>query len=185
MNVPNALTLSRIVLSGVFLLLIFFESFPLRLTALLVFLIASATDYWDGKLARARNQISAFGQLMDPIADKILTISAFLAFLQMGILPAWMVLVVIGRELVVTAARFWLPAQGRSAGASGKQKTFFQLSFIVAILVILAGRMSDSWNPAWDVSADRFIEYGMLFIVIITLYSGLKYLWANRQDFRS
>ncbi len=185
MNLPNILTVSRLFLAGIFLFLIFIPEFNARLAACLVFIAASITDYLDGQIARATHQVSKFGQWMDPIADKVLTISAFVAFLQMDLVPAWMVFIVIGRELVITMARFWLPPGGRAADPSGKQKAFFQFVYISLALVILTFRASRVWNPAWEHGTSLFIYYGMLFITAWTLYSGIQYIWVHRKSFNA
>src|SRR4030081_190356 len=102
MNVPNKLTLSRFVLTMAFLIVIFAE-FPQHLTiALALFCIASLTDYFDGKIARRDNLITNFGVLMDPLADKILVCSSFIAFVGLNWMPAWMVIVIVARELAIT-----------------------------------------------------------------------------------
>ena len=138
MNLPNQLTLLRMGLAfamPVFLL----TDFPFSKTlALLVFVIASITDYWDGRLARTRCGISTFGQLMDPLADKILVCSVFICFVaQDQIVPAWIVIVIISREFMVTGLRLLAANQGRiiPAGRWGKHKTVWQIVAIIAILV--------------------------------------------------
>src|SRR5262245_4025465 len=105
MNLPNKLTVGRLALTLVFLLMIF-SSVPYRDTwALLLFVAASLTDYWDGKIARRDKLITNFGILMDPLADKILICSAFIAFIELRLIPAWMVVVIVARELGITGLR--------------------------------------------------------------------------------
>jgi CDP-diacylglycerol--glycerol-3-phosphate 3-phosphatidyltransferase len=102
MNVPNRLTVSRFVLTAAFLVVLFVE-FPFHKTvALALFIIAGITDLMDGSIARKRNLITNFGILMDPLADKILTCSAFIAFVGQGYMAAWMVVVIVARELAIT-----------------------------------------------------------------------------------
>ena len=102
MNVPNQLTLARFALTLVFLI-VFFAKFRFADTiSLLIFIAASLTDYWDGKIARRDKLITNFGILMDPLADKILVCSAFIAFVGQQIMPAWMVVIVVARELAIT-----------------------------------------------------------------------------------
>src|SRR5882672_6172266 len=105
MNVPNKLTLSRFVLTMAFLIVIFAEFLQHLTIALALFCIASLTDYFDGKIARRDKLITNFGILMDPLADKILVCSAFIAFVERGFMPAWMVVLIVGRELAITGLR--------------------------------------------------------------------------------
>ncbi len=154
--------------------------------ALVVFLAAALTDYWDGKIARERGQITPFGQLMDPIADKFLTLSAFISFVQMEILPAWMVIVIIARDALVTSLRLSLPQQKSEnveSRQSGKQKTAFQIFSIVCILFFLVVKETAYWRPEWTPRVLSFIYCGMLFIVAVTVWSGARYLAKNRSYF--
>src|SRR3954453_10858954 len=105
MNVPNKLTISRFALTAAFLA-VFFSQFPLGNTvALVLFSAAGLTDYFDGKIARRDKLITNFGVLMDPLADKILTCSAFIAFVDQNLMPAWMAVLIVARELAITGLR--------------------------------------------------------------------------------
>jgi len=196
MNLPNRLTLARIGLTAVIAICLTVEAIPFGKTlALLIFGLAGLTDYFDGKLARSRNLISAFGQLMDPVADKILVCAACVSFVALDeIVPAWMVIVIISREFVVTGVRL-LAIQGGTlvpAGAWGKQKMIWQTVLIVTVLVGLALR--DELMPA-VLTADwldriqpvfgpvfKWSVWGFAFAVtLLTLVSGLKYLWDHRE----
>lgn len=146
MNLPNALTVSRIFLVPllVVVLLTKFEGhqilgIPKELVAAGIFGLASLTDWLDGYLARRRGQITALGQMMDPIADKLLTSAAFISLVQLGLTPAWMVAVIIGRELAVTGLRSLASSRGLGFGASrlGKLK---MISQVVAILLLILGQ---------------------------------------------
>ncbi len=182
MNVPNVLTCVRIVLAGVFLVLFLEADATLKFVALAVFLTASATDYLDGKIARSTGQITPFGQLMDPIADKLLTLSAFGSFVALGFLPLWTVLVVAGRDVLLTITRLFMKSGDKQAAhSSGKKKTAFQLFYIVAAVTIIAVRETASWKPAWESPARQFIHYGMLLVVAYTVWSGVQYLAAVRR----
>lgn len=185
MNLPNRLTLYRIALAVIFLLLIFLDGAFMKFLALMTFLAASVTDYWDGRIARETNQITAFGQLMDPIADKMLTLSAYLAFVQLGIIPAWMVVAVITRDLLVTGLRLLMTndADAQSARSSGKNKTVLQFASIVGVLIFLVAQELPYWRPEWTLPALQFIYFSMLFIVTVTLTSGIWYVIKNREVF--
>lgn len=151
--------------------------------ALLIFLIASLTDYWDGRIARENSQITSFGRLMDPIADKFLSIAAFVVFVQMELIPPWMVATIIGRDLMVTCFRFLLPqgAESQAPRSSGKQKTVLQFSAIVGILIFSTIRETSYWQPDWTPSALRAIYFGMLFIVVLTVWTGARYVIKNQS----
>src|SRR6266480_5568516 len=138
MNLPNQLTISRFILTVAFLAVIF-SGFPYHETlALLLFSAASLTDYFDGKIARRDKLITNFGILMDPLADKILVCSAFIAFVGRGWMPAWMVVVIVARELAITGLRLLAASKNVVLGAEGfgKHKTISQIVAIIAILVV-------------------------------------------------
>ena len=183
MNVPNFLTSLRIVLAVLFLWLLFLAGLPAKILALPAFSAASITDYWDGRLARQNNQITSFGRLMDPIADKVLTLFAFVAFVRLDLVAAWMVAVIIAREVFITLVRLVMPSKGASqeARTSGKQKTVLQITVIVCILIFICLRETSFWRPEWSGTALQFIHYGMLLIVAITLWSGIRYIAINRK----
>jgi len=105
MNLPNKLTISRMVLTFIFMFFLFSSGLAAKSVALAVFILASLTDYYDGAIARKTGQITNLGKILDPIADKVLTLAAFLAFVQMGLVEAWMVVVIIMRELFITGVR--------------------------------------------------------------------------------
>jgi CDP-diacylglycerol--glycerol-3-phosphate 3-phosphatidyltransferase len=131
MNLPNALTISRIFLVPLLLVVLLTGDFPDReVWGLLVFLAAAMTDYLDGYLARKRSQVTRLGKLLDPIADKILISAALVALVEMGLAPAWMVIIVVGREFAVTGLRSIASAEGVTISASrlGKYKMVSQVA---------------------------------------------------------
>src|SRR5277367_847631 len=137
MNLPNKLTLSRFVLTLAFLVVLFAE-FQFHVTvALVLFGLASLTDYFDGMIARRDKLITNFGILMDPLADKILVCSAFIAFVGEGWMPAWMAVVVAARELIITGLRLLAASKNLvlAAESFGKYKTISQIVAILAMLV--------------------------------------------------
>ena len=191
MNIANRLTIARIILTFVFL---FFLSYPFKgawvlwtkVSALVIFLFAALSDYLDGMFAKRKNMVTDFGKLMDPIADKILVIAAFAAFVQIQIIDAWMFVIIISREIIITSLRLFALNKGKvlSATRSGKHKTISQMLVIFLILgfIVLKEFMLTffTWDPGWE----QFFRHGiyilMLFTVGLTLYSGLSYLWDNR-----
>jgi len=177
MNLPNFLTVSRFFLSFFMVFLLFWRDGRWAWAAFAVFLAASLTDYWDGRLARQRNEVTFFGKLMDPIADKTLTLGAFGSFWALGLLPGLWVLVVAVRDTVVTWTRlFSRQAQDQAVRSSGKNKTFLQMTYICLVMAYLSVRQTSFWNDAWDPSARWLVRLGMILIVVLTLWSGLRIL---------
>lgn len=191
MNLPNKLTLLRIILTFVFMLCIFSKGLAFKLLALTVFMAAALTDLLDGMIAKSRNQITDFGKIMDPIADKILVLAAFLSFIQLQLISAWMVIVIIGRELAITSLRVFALSKGRvlAASRSGKHKTVSQMAAIFIILVSLISKETMKryfiYNPAFDTAVKSIIYVSMLATVVLTLISGLSFIWDNRGLFVS
>lgn len=190
MNLPNQLTVSRFVLTGLFWVAIF-ARFPGNQTcALVLFSLASLTDFLDGKIARERRLITAFGTLMDPLADKILTCSAFIAFIELHRIEAWMVAVIVGRELAITGLRLLAASKNVVLAAErlGKHKTISQITTILATLLAMShpqwgalGSMVFSWPILGRRWIDAFEQATQWVAVILTLYSGATYLWRNRH----
>lgn len=182
-NLPNLLTFSRIPLSLIFMYLLSLKGANYKWAALGIFLIATLTDYLDGRLARESRTTSSFGQLMDPIADKVLTLSAFLAFVQLNIVPAWMASIVVVRDLLITAFRFMMTKkESRGARFSGKLKTVIQFVFIVCVLIFTS--LSETGEISWR-NQQLILEYiyiSMFFIAIFTLWSGIRYVLANKDS---
>jgi CDP-diacylglycerol--glycerol-3-phosphate 3-phosphatidyltransferase len=158
-----------------------------KVVGLLVFTLAALSDFFDGLIAKRKNMITDFGRLMDPIADKILVLAAFAAFLQMRIINAWMFMVIISREILITSLRLFALNKGKvlSASKAGKHKTVSQMTVVFIILGFIVFQKVMKrffiWNPNWDNFFKASIYVLMLFIVGITLYSGLSYLWENRK----
>lgn len=193
MNLPNKLTVSRFVMTGFFLWALFWPwDIPLRNTlALVLFCLASITDFFDGRIARSRNLITNFGKLMDPLADKILTCAAFVAFVESTHLhpdasvkvAAWMVIVIVSRELAITGLRLLAASKNIVLAAErfGKHKTISQMVAIISLLVVDA--LSD-W-PAWLQTvfhgwSTMFTVLALWVTVALTAASGVIYLWRNR-----
>lgn len=179
MNLPNKLTLLRVLLIPVFLVLVYL-SFPGHLyAALAVFILASVTDFVDGHLARSRNLVTDFGKFMDPLADKLLVLSAMLWFVEVGIMPAWCLLIVVAREFAVSGLRMIAANNGKviAAGMSGKVKTFSTMIGICLILLLRNGFLGEPVT-----------SYVNLFVVIVivatTLYSGVEYFIQNKNVFQ-
>ena len=188
MNVPNQLTVSRFVLTAAFLVAVFVGYPRHEIVALLLFSVASLTDYFDGRIARRDKLITNFGILMDPLADKILVCSVFIAFVGLRWLPAWMAVVVIGREFLVSGLRSIAASEGFTIQASelGKFKMLVQIISVVA--VILARR----WHEWPVVGIYIFPVYwiawiAIWFMVLLSLISAVDYFIAfwSRIDRKS
>ena len=194
MNLPNKLTVSRFLLTVVFLAVVFAEFPYSQSVALAVFVAASFTDYFDGKIARRDNLITNFGILMDPLADKILVCSAFIAFVGLKLMPAWMVVIIVARELAITGLRLLAASKQVVLGAEGygKHKTISQIVAIIAILTLQSYEQWGSWAEllfgfhlvwgpwvVWFTAASKWVAVGL------TLFSGGVYLWNNRSLYLS
>lgn len=189
MNVANRITMLRIVLTIVFMVFMLWweKIWWTKALSLVIFTIAALSDFVDGAIAKKRNMVTDFGKLMDPIADKILVLSAFAVFLQLRIINAWMFMIIISREILITSLRLFALNKGKvlSASRAGKHKTvsqmvviFFILGFIVFQEVM---KRFFTWNPNWDNFFNRGVFILMFITVCFTLYSGFSYLWSNRK----
>ncbi len=188
-NIPNILTIFRIVITPIIVwFLIGFDGFTLHLVAVILFIIASLTDFFDGMLARKLQVVSEFGKFMDPLADKILVNSTFITLNIMDIMPIWITAVVIFRDMFVTLLRWGMLANGVSMNTSqlAKLKTAFQyISMYVGLVFILMGHFEvlDSlvaWLEEWFVTETIFAVTG-----IVTAYTGFNYLWINKVYLKS
>ena len=196
MNLPNKLTVSRFALTVLFLWALFSPLQFHNTLALVLFNIAGFTDYLDGRIARARKLTTNFGILMDPLADKILICSAFIAFVESTHLPsagpvavpAWMVIVIVARELTITGLRLLAASKNVVLAAEnfGKHKTISQIVAINALLVL------DACNE-WPAGLQNFLlswvplfaEIMLWVAVALTAASGVIYLWRNRAIYMS
>lgn len=174
MNLPNKLTMARIIAVPFFIVAFLLGAYPL---ALILFIAASITDYFDGKIARSQNLITNFGKIMDPLADKILVYSALCLLIETQSIEAWMLIIILAREFIVAGMRTVAASEGRvlAAGMSGKIKTVLQM---IAVIVMMAGLWLSDY-PA-IMSAGYFIFIASL---IMTVYSGAEYVYRNRDVF--
>jgi CDP-diacylglycerol--glycerol-3-phosphate 3-phosphatidyltransferase len=192
MTLPDKLTISRIFLTFILMFFLFSSGVAAKTLALFTFLLASFTDYLDGLIAK-RNGISTdFGKLMDPIADKILILGVFLAFVEMKLVPAWMVVIIVLREITVTGLRFLGATKGVviASDNSGKQKMVSQVMAIVVILLFLLLReVGIKGLNIWSAATERIykdaIFFLMLVTVMLTLVSGFSFMVKNRDIYTS
>ena len=176
MNLPNKLTMLRMALVPVYLVLVPHYGDG-SLAALIVFIIASLTDMLDGKIARKHNLITNFGKFMDPIADKLLTHTAFIMLCAMGRLNVVACIIFIAREFVVSGLRLVAVEQGHviAAGMSGKIKTVLQMALVIIITFQLALFRTNLW-----LVLEPLVVVLTLAVAAMTLYSMVEYVWQNR-----
>lgn len=199
MNLPNKLTLTRIALIPFFLGALHIQLFTLNLTAcavfywlaLVIFIVAAITDYLDGSIARRLNIITNFGKLFDPLADKLLTMAAFVSFVEIlgpngrPIFPAWAIIIILGREYLVTGLRSVAISNGAIIHADkwGKQKTIWQLVGIITVLASLA--ISSTLEAAgidgtpFDHFLPLIFRIILVVVVVLTAVSGIIFLSKN------
>ena len=191
MNLPNKLTLSRFGLTIAFLAVMFSQVQFHETIALALFVAAGVSDLLDGQIARRRGLITNFGILMDPLADKIMTCSAFIAFVESTRLnpeapvkvAAWMVILIVAREFAITGLRLLAASKNVVLAAEnfGKHKTVSQIVAIIALLIVDAchewpaslQNLLKGWVP-------MFAEIALWVTVVLTMISGVLYLWRNR-----
>lgn len=187
MTLPNQLTILRIILTPIFLYL-FLSSNPILVQiSLAVFLLAALTDWYDGWLARKFNYITDWGKFWDPLADKILTSAAFLGFVIVGLLPLWMVLLIIIRDLLITVLRIYAEGRGYNFITSyyAKWKTLLQMIFLYYLLILYVGvNTKEIYSGNEKVFSyllnQDFVYFVMLAITVITVHSGITYLMKNK-----
>ena len=174
MNLPNKLTIARVIAVPFFIIAFLME---LYIIAFVIFILASLTDLLDGQIARKRNLVTNFGKIMDPLADKILVYSAFCLFVENGTVPSWMLIVILAREFAIAGMRTVAASEGIviAAGMSGKIKTVLQM-VAVTILIFGHGFYSELLMPVGNVI--------LWASIIATVYSGIEYIVKNKQVFK-
>jgi CDP-diacylglycerol--glycerol-3-phosphate 3-phosphatidyltransferase len=186
MNWANRLTLSRLLLTIVFVLALNSSWQYARTAALVIFLIAGLTDFIDGEIARRYAIITNFGKLMDPLVDKIMMAAAFISLVPLKAIPAWAATAVVARDFLITGLRMMASAQGQVLPAErlGKQKTSWQVVTVIFFLGLLslselryASEGSTWWFRAWNDAGPVLVWI----TVALTIYSGLGYAWRHRE----
>ena len=184
-NIPNVLTIFRILLTPIFILCLFYNYPYARLWALIIFIVASITDAVDGYYARKYNQVTRHGQFLDPLADKILVSSAFISFAILDLVPYWMVVLIVFRDLFVTGLRMAMESQGLTMITSkiAKTKTATQITVIIFILLFLGVQIfSYDWLKIIIdfIVENKIIYYFTLIATFFTVWTGISYLYKNR-----
>lgn len=191
MVLPNQLTVLRIILTPIFLYFFLSDDPVMIQISSVIFVIAAITDWYDGWLARKFNYITDWGKFLDPLADKILTLTAFYGFVVIDVIPFWMVIIIIIRDMGITLLRIYAEIKKKSfaTSRSAQWKTFIQMFFLYYLLIIYTLRTIEpvyNWNPwLFDFLFNKeMIYYIMLLITIFTLYTGIQYLVKNRKMIR-
>lgn len=185
MNLPNKLTVLRMVLIPVFLIFAMVEAIPHNyLLAAVVFAAASFTDYLDGYIARRDHLVTNFGKLMDPLADKLLVCSAMVFFVGSNTASSLAVFIILAREFLVTSVRLIAAEQGKVIAADkwGKLKTVFQIVWVLYTLLVLwvANSLLQSGMLGWMTWTTAVLQW---FVVVLTVLSGFNYVWKSRGLF--
>lgn len=175
MNLPNKLTLARIIMVPFFIAAFILGYYPV---ALVLFCAASVTDYFDGKIARERNLVTNFGKIMDPLADKILVYSALCLFIEADLIRAWMLILILAREFIIAGMRTVAASEGRvlAAGMSGKIKTVLQMFAVIAYLLALS-------VPSVQQTITLAANVIFWAALVMTVYSGCEYVLKNKDIF--
>lgn len=186
MNWANRLTVSRLVLTILFVAALNSSWVYASTTALTIFILAGVTDFFDGEIARRYGEITNFGKLMDPLVDKIMMAAAFISLVPLGAIPAWAATTVVARDFLITGLRLMASARGLILPAErlGKHKTSWQIITVVFFLVLLSARelkyatdQNDWWFRAWNQGGPVLVWIAVGF----TVYSGLRYAWRHRD----
>ena len=174
MNLPNKLTIARVIAVPFFILAFMTNHF---FTAFVIFILASLTDMLDGKIARKYNLVTNFGKIMDPLADKILVYSAFCLLITTGAVPAWMLIIILAREFTISGMRMVAAAEGIviAAGLTGKIKTVLQM---LAVPTLILARTLDSVYVLMTIGMALFWAS-----LAATIYSGCEYIIKNKDVF--
>lgn len=173
MNLPNKITVFRVILIPVFLVFLLVQAIPYgKPLALMTFIVASLTDFLDGRIARKYNLITNFGKFMDPLADKLLVCSALIAFVGLGLIPSWVIIIIIGREFIISGFRLVAVDNGVVIAASywAKRKTAVQMVMCCFYILHLQ-------NQIWQMC--ELVLLGLA--LILTIVSLIEYIAKNRQ----
>lgn len=191
MNLANKLTLSRIIIAPIFLVLLLIENIHTHYAALLVFTFACITDILDGYIAKVRNQITNFGKFMDPLADKILVSMGLISFDKLNLIPTWVVILIISREIFITGLRALCAYKGVFIFTIrlARWKTATQMILIIICLLFTTLRTTIIHSPSlqtyWRGEYTEYFAQGIYLLSIIalalTLISGVYYVWKNKE----
>jgi len=188
---PNQLTLLRILLTPVFLAFLFSDNVLLRQLSLVVFIIALLTDWYDGWVARRWGYVTRWGTFLDPLADKIVTSAALIAFVILGLAPAWTVWLIVIRDIAITLLRSYSEYKGKRFDTSklAKTKTFLQFVVIYYILLLYVASGTEHFRTEYGAAIDSLLHSTVVYILmvataVITVWTGVSYIIENRKTIR-
>ena len=186
MTLPNQLTVLRVILSPVFLFFFLSEIIWMKQVSVAIYILAALTDWYDGWLARKFNYITSWGKFWDPLADKILTSSAFIGFALVDLIPWWMVGIIVGRDVIITLLRVFADMRNYQFTTSyyAKWKTMLQMIFLYYLLILYVAQLTPEINSFYGelISAllnRQLVFYIALIITAITFHSGILYIKKN------
>ncbi len=192
MNLPNQLSILRIILTPPFVITYLVGNLSLNYFSFFIFFVASMTDYYDGILARRYGITSLWGRFLDPLADKILLSSAFIVFALAGVIDVWMVAIIVIRDIIITTLRSYAMFKEKPIVTSylAKAKTFSQVTVIyfIFIFVLLQKTFTTNNQDMFfidTVNSLNLIYLSMLFVTLLTFVSGIKYLIENRSHLKN
>ena len=189
MNLPNILTLCRILVTPLFIILLFYDHQYAKSWALFIFVVAMLTDIFDGYYARKHNLVTDYGRFLDPLADKVMVLSALISFAVMDVIPYWMVSLIIFRDVFVTGLRMAMSSKNKTMVTSkiAKRKTLSQVLIIIFILFNIGfNTLPISWIKDLILFSKQYdlIYYLTLLVTLFTVFTGLTYLYTNRKVIR-
>ena len=187
-HIPNILSISRVLLTPVFLYFLLFSNYHhAKLLSILIFTIASVTDAFDGQIARKYGMVTRVGVFLDPLADKVLVLSAFFSFVILGDVHLWMVLIISLRDIIITILRMLMEAKGVTmiTSKAGKVKTFLQIIIINVVLLSILLK-AYGYNDYSDVFTKYKIIYALMLITtLVTVYTGFHYFYFNHKKLKT
>ena len=186
MTLPNQLTVLRIILSPVFLFFFLSDVVWMKQVSVAIYIVAALSDWYDGWLARKFNYITSWGKFWDPLADKILTSAAFIGFAIVDLIPWWMVIIIVGRDVIITLLRVFADMKNYSFVTSyyAKWKTMLQMIFLYYLLILYVAKFTPEINLHYGelISAmldEQLVFFVALIITLVTFHSGLLYITRN------
>jgi len=186
MTLPNQLTILRIILSPVFLYFFLSDVIWMKQVSIAIYIVAALSDWYDGWLARKFNYITSWGKFWDPLADKILTSVAFIGFAIVDLIPWWMVLVIVGRDVIITLLRVFADMKNYAFTTSyyAKWKTLLQMVFLYYLLILYVAQFTPEINLVYGDLISSLLNKELIFfiallITIITFHSGVLYIIRN------
>jgi len=186
MTLPNQLTILRIILSPIFLILFLSDVVWIKQVSVIVYIIAALSDWYDGWLARKFNYITSWGKFWDPLADKILTSVAFIGFAVVELIPWWMVIIIVGRDVLITLLRVFADMKNYIFITSyyAKWKTLLQMVFLYYLLIFFVAQSSPEINATYKNLISILLNDQLIFIIAalitaITFHSGVHYIYRN------